>query len=134
MEGNYIDTSSLDVYVAITHRRKNGTAHWMLMLAHPGSDRCTWYHVVGGPSRNTAYKCKIQANKKLDSFGIDTRHWVSRVPASEINKVNSTVLSTPEQGCQQFVTEIFDGLERKVLVPAGTGLKWKSKIEPSPYV
>ncbi|KAJ5265273.1 hypothetical protein N7524_006291 [Penicillium chrysogenum] len=68
-----IDTSSWDIYVAYGNRRRNDTLHWILLLANPGSDRCTWYHVVGGPTQGRPYQPKIEANKRVNSFGIASK-------------------------------------------------------------
>ncbi|KAJ5185836.1 hypothetical protein N7491_006294 [Penicillium cf. griseofulvum] len=90
-----IDTSSWDIYIAYGNRRRNDTLHWILLLANPGSDRCTWYHVVGGPTQGRPYQPKIEANKRVNNFGIASKVWISRIPASEINKVKVTAQSVP---------------------------------------
>ena len=99
------------------------------MVAQPGSDRCTWYHVVGGPSQNRPYEPKIVANKRIDSFGISTKLWISRVPASEVNKIKAAAKSVPMQNCQRWTTEVLAKLERKKLVPPGTAAHYHSQME-----
>lgn len=128
-----VDTSSLDIFVAFGQRRGNDTLHWILLLAQPGSDRCTWYHVVGGPTQGVPYQPKIEANKRMNSFGISTKQWVSRVPATEINKIKSAAQSVPMQRCQRWTTEVLAVLERKGLVPPGTHAHFHSQIEPSHF-
>lgn len=128
-----IDTSSWDIYVAYGNRRRNDTLHWILLLANPGSDRCTWYHVVGGPTQGRPYQPKIEANKRVNSFGIASKVWISRIPASEINKVKATAQSVPLQRCQCWTTEVLAGLERKQLVPPGTSAYHRTQIEPSRF-
>ncbi|KAJ6031552.1 hypothetical protein N7540_002284 [Penicillium herquei] len=128
-----IDTSSLDIYVAFGQRRGNDTLHWILMLAHPGSDRCTWYHVIGGPTQGRPYEPKIEANKRVHSFGISSKQWISRVSASEINKIKAATKAVPLQRCQRWTTEVLGVLERKGLVPSGTRDHFYNQIEPSRY-
>ncbi|CAI7672638.1 unnamed protein product [Penicillium discolor] len=111
---------SWNVHVAFCQRRGNAPLHWMLLLANPGSLRCTWYHVVGGPTQNRDYERKIQAGKRMDSFGISRTQYVGCIPASDIKK-----------DCQHWMVEVLAGLERKFLIPLGTSVDYHSQIEPS---
>lgn len=122
---------SWNVHVAFCQRRGNDPLHWMLLLANPGSLRCTWYHVVGGPTQNRDYERKIQAGKRMDSFGISRTQYVGCISASDINKVKSAVVAVPVQDCQHWMVEVLAGLERKFLVPLGTSVHYHSQIEPS---
>jgi hypothetical protein len=112
-----VDTSLLDIYVAFSNRRGNDPLHWILLLAHPGSDRCTWYHVTGGPTQGRPYVPKIEANKRTNSFGIATKQFISRIPAGEINKVKAATQAVPLQRCQRWTTEVLAKLEEKVWCP-----------------
>lgn len=122
---------SWDVYVAFCQRRGTDPLHWMLLLANPGSMRCTWYHVVGGPTQNREYERKIQAGKRIDSFGISRTEYVGCISASDINKVKSAVVAVPVQNCQRWMVEVLAGLERKCLIPLGASVCYHSQIEPS---
>lgn len=133
MAPNDIDTFSLDVYVAFCKRRSEYPLHWMLLVANPGSQRCTWYHVVGGPSQNREFERKIQAEKRIDSHGIATKTWISNISASEAFKVKEIVDSVPLRRCQRWTTDVLAGLEREGLVPPGTSGGYQARIEPSPY-
>ncbi|KOS39002.1 hypothetical protein ACN38_g10178 [Penicillium nordicum] len=121
---------SWDVYVAFCQRRGNDPLHWMLLLANSGSLHCTWYHVIGGPMQSRDYECKIQAGERVDSFGISKKQYVSRIAASDINKVKSAVVAVPAQDCQYWMVEVLAGLERKSLVPPGTSVHYHNQIEP----
>ncbi|KAJ5972172.1 uncharacterized protein N7479_002090 [Penicillium vulpinum] len=120
---------SWDVYVAFCQRRGDDPLHWMLLFAHPGSLRCTWYHVVGGPTQNRDFERKIQAGKRMDSFGISRKQYICQIAASEINKVKSAVVAVPVQDCQRWIVAVLAGLERKCLVPAGTSADYYNQME-----
>ncbi|KGO78522.1 hypothetical protein PITC_067310 [Penicillium italicum] len=120
-----------NVYVAFCQRRGTDPLHWMLLLANPGSMRCTWYHVVGGPTQNREYERKIQAGKRIDSFGISRMEYVGYISASDINKVKSAVVAVPMQNCQRWMVEVLAGLERKFLIPFGTSVHNHDRIEPA---
>ncbi|CAG8906597.1 unnamed protein product [Penicillium egyptiacum] len=122
---------SWDVYVAFCQRRGNGPLHWMLLLANHGSLRCTWYHVVGGPTQHGDYERKIQAGKRMDSFGISRKQYIGSIAASEINKVKSAIVAVPVQECQRWTVEVLAGLERECLVPCGTSVDYNNQMEPS---
>jgi hypothetical protein len=55
---------SLDVYVAFGQRRGTDPLHWILLVALSGSDRCTWYHVTGGPTQGTGHILMIQPTRE----------------------------------------------------------------------
>jgi hypothetical protein len=108
-----VDTSLLDIYVAFSNRRGNDPLHWILLLAHPGSDRCTWYHVTGGPTQGRPYVPKIEANKRTNSFGIATKQFISRIPAGEINKVKAATQAVPLQRCSAGQQKYLPNSKRK---------------------
>ncbi|KAJ6189435.1 hypothetical protein N7519_004343 [Penicillium mononematosum] len=122
---------SWDVYVAFCQRRGSDPLHWMLLLANPGSLHCTWYHVVGGPTEDRDYERKIQAGKRMDSFGISRKQYIGSIAASKINKVKSAVVAVPVQECQRWTVEVLAGLERKCLVPSGASVHYYNQMEPS---
>ncbi|EED20287.1 conserved hypothetical protein [Talaromyces stipitatus ATCC 10500] len=126
-------SSTLDIYIGFGNRRGNDTLHWILMLATPGTDRCTWYHVTGGPTQARGYTLQIQANKRLNSFGLSGKRFISTIPASEINKIKSAAQSVPLQRCQRWTTAVLGQLEAKRLVPPGTMAEFESQIEPSRF-
>lgn len=126
-------SSTLDIYVGFGNRRGNDTLHWILMLAIPGTDRCTWYHVTGGPTQTRGYTLQIQANKRLNSFGLSGKRFISTIPAREINKVKATAQSVPLQRCQRWTTAVLGQLEVKRLVPPGTMADFERQIEPSRF-
>jgi hypothetical protein len=122
---------SWDAYVAFCQRRGSDPLHWMLLLANPGSLHCTWYHVVGGPTKDRDYERKIQAGKRMDSFGISRKQYIGSIAASEINKVKSAVVAVPMQDCQRWIVEVLAVLERKRLVPSGTSVHYYNQMELS---
>ena len=123
----------LDMYVAFGKRRGNDTLHWILVLAPPDSNRCTWYHVKGGPTQGVEYRMKVEDNKRLDSFGIASLYKISTIPVSQRRRVLASANAVPLQRCQRWTTELLMDLERKGLVPPGTGAHFAAQIEPSRY-
>ncbi|KAJ5374895.1 hypothetical protein N7517_006901 [Penicillium concentricum] len=122
-----------NVYVAFCQRRGKDPLHWMLLLANHGSLHCTWYHVVGGPTQNRDYKRKIEAGKRIDSFGISKKQYIGQISGDDINKVKSAVVAVPVQECQRWMVEVLAGLERKCLIPFGTSKDYCNQMEePSP--
>lgn len=124
--------AKLQLWVAFGKRRGNDPLHWILMVASEDGSDCTWYHVTGGPTLNTAYKLVIQ-NKRFKSFGVTEHHYVADIDAKDLNKVKASAQSAPMQRCQRWSVEVLADLERKKLVPAGTAQYWSSRIETSPY-
>jgi hypothetical protein len=97
------------------------------------SDRCTWYHVTGGPSQGLDYTLTIQANKRVNSLGIESKELVGSIYEKYIDKLKSSAQSLPLQRCQRWTCELLSDLERKGLITAGTAASYRARIEPSPY-
>lgn len=100
----------------------------MVMLAHPGSNRFIWYHVVGGPWRKDDYKRAIVANEKLNSWGITSTKFIWIIPASQIRRVKAAFKVVPLQHCQYWVVVFPPRLERKSLVAPGTNADFERQI------
>jgi hypothetical protein len=101
------------------------------MAVPRGSDRCTYYHVTGGPTQRTGYSLMIQANKRVDSFGIQSKNFVGTIAQSDINKLRSSAQRAPLQQCQRWVCDVLADLERKGLIEQGTAAGYYAIIEPS---
>lgn len=124
---------TLDIYVAFGVRRGNDTLHWMLLVVPPGSDRCTWYHVTGGPTQDTGYTLMIQANKRVNSLGIASKELIGTIKAEDTNKLKSSTQKVGLQRCQRWTCDVLEDLERKGLIAAGTTETYRSRIEPSRF-
>lgn len=122
-----------DIYVAFGQRRGNDPLHWMLLVAPTGSDRCTWYHVTGGPTQGTGYSLIIQANKRVNSLGIASKELVGRIEDKDINKLKASAQKPNLQRCQRWTCEVLEDLERKGLIAVGTTATYRRRIEPSPH-
>ncbi|KAJ5569893.1 uncharacterized protein N7459_009323 [Penicillium hispanicum] len=134
MSPAYIDTTTLAVSIAFCKRRPSyDPLHWILITAHHGSDRGTWYHVVGGPSQRRGYELRIQANKRLDSPGIESKKWISNIPATEQLKVKAAVKAVPLQYHQCWMTLVLSKLHFKGLVPLQAVAEVQRLIEPPFY-
>ncbi|KAF2189217.1 hypothetical protein K469DRAFT_563146, partial [Zopfia rhizophila CBS 207.26] len=63
---------------------------WILFAVPEGSNHCTYYHVQGGPTLGTAYFPLIQANKRVNSFGIASGKLVRSIYSTDISKLKSS--------------------------------------------
>lgn len=121
------------MYVAFSHRRGNDPLHWIFILAPPGSNKCTWYHVKGGPTQGVPYTMKVEDNKRMDSFGIASMVKICTIPTLEKRKVLAAANAVPLQRCQRWTAELLARLERKGLAPPGTGTHFAAQIEHSQF-
>ncbi|KAH9863700.1 hypothetical protein J1614_009632 [Plenodomus biglobosus] len=126
-------TKTLDVYIAFGQRRGNDPLHWILLVSPTGTDQCTWYHVTGGPTQGKNYSLMIQANKRMNSFGIASKELVGRIEEKDINKLKASAQKPSLQRCQRWTCDVLEDLERKGLIVVGTAAKYRRRIEPSPH-
>lgn len=124
---------SLDVYVAFGQRRGTDPLHWILLVMPRGSDRCTWYHVTGGPTQGAGYTLNIQANKRVNSFGITSKEFIGRIQEKDVGKLKSSAQRVPLQRCQRWTCDLLEDLERKGLIASGLAAQFRARIEPSPH-
>jgi hypothetical protein len=123
----------LDLYVAFGQRRGQNPLHWIILIVPEGSDRCTYYHVVGGPTQGKNYELQIQPNKRVYSRGISAREYIGTIAKSNLNKLKASAQRIPPQSCQSWVVRFLEDVERKGLVAQGTVATWQTKMEPSLY-
>ena len=124
---------TLEVHVAFGQRRRDDPLHWMLLIKPRDSNRCTWYHVTGGPTQGTGYTLLIQANKRVDSIGISAIEFIGNINERDINKVKSSAQRVPLRRCQRWTCDLIEDLEHKGLIQPGTAARYQTRIEPSPY-
>lgn len=119
-----IDREHYDIYVAFSRPQLPGDPiHWLILTIHPGEDRCTWFHCEGWPGyRRTA----IEAGKRFDSWGIGSKVFISRIPATAGPIVEEQARAIPPQSCRYWVLYLLLRIEKQVLVPAGTYEHWRS--------
>lgn len=125
---------NLDVYIAFGHRRKpNEALHWMIVTAEEGSNAATFWHVTGGPTQGKPFTPQIQAGKRLDSKGIDSKTRLGSFAADDYNKFKAAVRAAPAPGsgqnCQNYAVGVLTKLEAKGFVPHGTAAHYQSQIE-----
>lgn len=123
----------VNLYVASGQRRGNDPLHWIILAVPQGSDRCTYYHVTGGPTQNTKYQLQIQANKRVDSNGIASKEIVGTIAQNDINKLKSSAQRITPQYCQTWVVMVLADLEQRSLIPLGTSETWQAKTEMDPH-
>ncbi|KAM3421275.1 hypothetical protein BST61_g1677 [Cercospora zeina] len=123
-----------DIYVGKCVRREaNHTQHWILILAKPGEDKCTWYHVRGGHQVDPPEQYRLDIGndgKRLTSRGIEQRVKVGRIAESDRNKVKAACQSVPLQRCQTHTVAVPAKLEAKALVQTGTAAHFNAQVEP----
>jgi hypothetical protein len=123
----------LELYVAYGQRRGNDALHWIILAVPENSDRCTYYHVTGGPTQGTDYVLQIEANKRVNSNGIASTEHIGTIEKSDINKLKASAQKVTPQFCQSWAVEVLGDLERKSLVAKGTKETWQAKMERDPY-
>jgi hypothetical protein len=123
----------LSLYVALGQRRGQDPLHWIILAVPEGSDRCTYYHMVGGPTQGNNYELQIQANKRVNSNGISSSEYVGTIAKSDVNKLKASAQRIAPQFCQSWVVGVLEDVERKGLVAQGTAATWHAKMEPDPY-
>jgi hypothetical protein len=126
-----MSSSELQLRLALCKRRVDAaTVHWIIVVVPAGEIRCTYYHVLGGPTQGTSYTMQIQANKRIDSQGIEETHLITPILAKDLIQVKNAAQGAPLQRCQTWCVAVLAELERKGVVPAGTALQWQGRVEP----
>jgi hypothetical protein len=124
-------SSNLQMRLAICKRRTDAaTVHWIIAVVPEGQLRCTYYHVIGGPTQGTSYAMKIEANKWIDSYGIEETHFITAIDGKDLNKLKAAAQRVPLQRCQTWCVGVLEELEKKGLVPPGTAQHWNNRVEP----
>ncbi|KAI9928145.1 hypothetical protein MW887_002178 [Aspergillus wentii] len=122
--------STLDLYIGFGYRRGNEPLNWMLILASPHSERCTWYY-ISGPIQQRQYTLQVQNNRKLSSLAISDKEKVGCITAGDAGKVMAAARDVPVQMSQVWVTAVLGKLENKGLVSPGTWAYAEGQIEYS---
>ncbi|KAL8946682.1 MAG: hypothetical protein Q9183_007875 [Haloplaca sp. 2 TL-2023] len=91
----------------------------------------TWTHSTGGPTQNTPYACKIQANKRVNSHGIESTELLGTISPKDINNVHAAAKRVPPQQCQIYVVTSTSELEKKALLPHSVTSRLGQKIRMS---
>jgi len=118
------DHSLYDIYVAFGRQQfPEDPVHWLIVLVHPGSDRCMRLHCEGWPGR---WEVAIESNKRFESWWIETKFYIGRIPAEAGTIVEEELKAIPPQSAQIWVLYALLCLEKRELVPVGTYEHWKS--------
>ncbi|KAG4431276.1 hypothetical protein IFR05_013242 [Cadophora sp. M221] len=97
----------LKLYVVLGQRRGQNPLHWIILTAPEGSDRCTYYHMVGGPTQGKNYELQIQANKRVNSNGISaiakgtTATWQAKMEPDPYAQSTSAPADSSSQGASE---------------------------------
>lgn len=116
-----LNGSVYNIYVAFCRPRYELASHWTLLLAHPGSVLCTWYHVVGGPARNKPYRFEVKDTQRLNDTHFAEKIWISGIMADRASEVEEIAEGIPLQDSQNWTVQVVQDLEQHGLVPKGTG-------------
>lgn len=115
-----LNGSAYNVYVAFCRPRYEPASHWVILLSHPGSALCTWYHVAGGPARNTPYRFEVKDTQRLNNPDFAEKIWISGIPADYASDLEEIVETVPLQESQNWTVRVVQSLEQHGLVPRGT--------------
>jgi hypothetical protein len=117
-----VDQSSYNIWVAICKQHDpDGPIYWMILMGHPGADRCTRFPSTGYPGE---YEVQIEADKRIDIWSLESKHFICRIPASYGEIVWDEAEAIPAQSCQCWVSYLLFRLEQRYLVPYGTYEHW----------
>ncbi|CAI7618181.1 unnamed protein product [Penicillium pancosmium] len=117
-----IDMNHYGLYLAFSRISDEANAHWMILLAHPGADRCIRFHCEGSPA--------LQSDTPFSRLGdgayrrIDRKDLVCRIPIEAFDVVVTQAEATPVQSSAFWVLYLLFRLERKGLVPEETYTDW----------
>ena len=101
------------------------------MLVSQGSQRGVWYHSTGGPTQNKPYAVTIEANKRIDSHGIQSTELIGTILPGDVNKVKAAAQRVPAQQCQRYVVALVHELEKKGFVQHGEAVRLNEKVQMS---
>lgn len=119
---NSVDRTTFDIWLAICKRtHPRNPIHWMIMMGHPGSDRCTRFHSTGYPGH---YEVQMDTDRRHDSWSIESKHFICRIPAAYGDVVWQEAEAIPAQSCQCWASYLLLRLERRYMVPCGTYEHW----------
>ncbi|KAJ5392545.1 hypothetical protein N7509_008035 [Penicillium cosmopolitanum] len=122
-----IDMNHYGLYLAFSGRSDQANVHWMILLAHPGADRCMRFHCEGSPAlREYVSESDTPFNGLRDSAyrRIDRKDLICRIPIEAFDVVVKQAEATPLQSSAFWVLYLLFRLERKGLVPEGTYTDW----------
>jgi hypothetical protein len=115
-----LNGSAYNVYVAFCRPRYECASHWIILLSHPGSALCTWYHVAGGPARNKPYRFEVKEVQRLNSPDFAEKIWISGIPADHASELEEIAESISLQESQNWTVRVVRALEKRGLVPRNT--------------
>lgn len=139
------DMFKYDVYVTFLRPKpvlfgENGI-HWAIMVAHPGLEYGTMYHVARGRKQGklTKYERHVRSFRTLDSDEIIQKIHISTIESDEIDKFNTILAAVPLRDSQywdigthdpevdrynseQWTVEAVMGLEDWAMAPHGTSI------------
>lgn len=122
-----IDMNYYGLYLALSGRSGKEKVHWMILLAHPGADRCIRFHCEGH-SGSRVYVS--QSDTLFSGLGDSTyrrikrKELICRIPIESLDVVVKQAKATPVQGSAFWVLYLLFRLERKRLVPEDTYTNW----------
>jgi hypothetical protein len=111
---------SYDLYLGMTDR-KDQPEHWVMIIVIPGDDYCTFYHSNHEWLAWPRYQLYTEPMKRFDHYKVVNRDRICSIRESDMNKFRQACRDIEPQHCQRYVIEVLKELERKGLVPQGTG-------------
>ncbi|KAJ5763816.1 hypothetical protein N7533_002497 [Penicillium manginii] len=115
--------SAYDIHVAFCRARYGLASHWVILLSHPGSSLCTWYHVAGGPAQNRPYEFEVKETQRLNHPDFTEKIWISGIPADYASELEEIAETVPLQESQNWTIRVVRALEQGGMVSTGTSAR-----------
>jgi hypothetical protein len=122
-----IDMNHYGLYLAHSGTPEEENFHWMILLAHPGADKCFRFHCEGISGKREYIS---ESDAPFTGFGdsryrrIEKKELICRIPIESFDVVAKQAEATPLQSSAFWVLYLLFRLERKGLVPEDTYTEW----------
>ena len=123
----------LDLSLGICRAKPGRYPHWILIIGEPGANRVSWVHSSGGPTEfgGGEYYLKLDSSKRADSRGITSIETLGSTSGTNWSKIIAAANRKHPQQCQNFVVAVVAQLELKDILPSGTAVGLKSRVQMS---
>jgi hypothetical protein len=102
--------------------------HWMLLMVHPGDNRCFWCHSVNESGQERDYDMLIEPNRRFDSWSFHDKFFLGIFPTELGRVVSQEAYKVPPQNCQYWALYVILRLERRGLLSEGLYREWIGQV------
>ncbi|KAJ5360107.1 hypothetical protein N7517_009298 [Penicillium concentricum] len=110
-----IDRTHRELYVQICYEVENAV-HWMIIMRHPGDERCIRLHSTGCMGDRTY---SVEDDMRFDSHSVASTHYLGTIHEADSWIVEREAEKIPLQSCQLWAFYLILRLERNGLIKDG---------------